>query len=227
MYSLEAFGCVLFIALGAGILADQAVSGRQADETAVKRSKLLLCAAFSLCFLWPVLHIGMYLIAPGHAFLLGTWGTGPVFQCLFNDLAFISGTLLAVLHYRLGSEHKPSDRVFLGLTVFGLAVLLLLSNLFCLFWDNGDCNHSFTSPDGAHTIVVHERSVLLAGSVSVYERVHPLVVRLWASEITDDGYKPIEAGDYAVTWHTDSVTVSFGDGAGEQKSCTLSFAPEA
>ena len=39
MYSLEAFGCVLFIALGAGILADQAVSGRQADETAVKRSK--------------------------------------------------------------------------------------------------------------------------------------------------------------------------------------------
>ena len=105
--------------------------------------------------------------------------------------------------------------------------MLLLSNVFCLFWDNGDCNHSFTSPDGAHTIVVHERSVLLAGSVSVYERVHPLVVHPRASETTDDGYKPIEAGDYAVTWHAGSVTVSFGDGAGGQKRCTLSFAPEA
>lgn len=227
MYSLAAFACVLFIALCAGILADLAASGRQANETSVKKGKLLLCAAFSLCFIWPVLNIGMYLIAPGCEFLLGTWGTGPVFQCLFNDLALISGTLLAVLHYRLSSGHKLSDRFFLGLTVLGLAVLLLLSNVFCLFWDNGDCNHSFTSPDGAHTIVVHERSVLLAGSVSVYERVHPLVVHLRASETTDDGYKPIEAGDYAVTWHADSVTVSFGDGAGGQKRCTLSFAPEA
>lgn len=112
MYSLAAFACVLFIALCVGILADLAASGRQANETSVKKGKLLLCAAFSLCFIWPVLNIGMYLIAPGCEFLLGTWGTGPVFQCLFNDLAFISGTLLAVLHYRLSSGHKLSDRFF-------------------------------------------------------------------------------------------------------------------
>ena len=145
--------------------------------------------------------------------MVGTWGTGFFFQRIFNQLAFISGVFLAVLHYRLDTEGGLGSRLALGLTVSVLMALLVISNTVCLFFDDTR-RYGFASPDGRHAIVVEEEGFLQAGWIRVYERINPLVVRLRETEATHDSYGTLFAGDYTVTWREDGVTLVFEGGTG-------------
>ena len=125
--------------------------------------------------------------------MIGTWGTASLFQIIFNLIAFISGTLLCVIHYRLETEHRRNDQFLLGLKVFGLMALMLISNLICQVFDGfSGCYHSFSSPDGLHTIVVGEEQIIHHVTITVYERLNPLIICSRDSDVTDSTNKPIE-----------------------------------
>lgn len=145
--------------------------------------------------------------------MVGTWGTAFVFQIVLNFVAFISGILLCVMHYRLETEHRRSDQFLLYFKVFGLVLLLLISNTICQVFDELEgCHHRFSSPDGIHTIIVEEAQMIHDVRVTVYERVNPLLVCLRASKVKDNTNKPIEIDDYSLKWKENSVTFFFDQG---------------
>lgn len=177
----------------------------------IKQEKAILWGAFSLCFLFPFLNLIVWF---GNCeIMIGTWGTAFLLQMLFNFIAFISGTLLCMDDYHLETEQKQSDQVFLGMKICGLVVLLLMSNAVCLFLHElGGCYHSFSSPDGTHTIVVEEEQLIHDVRVSVYERVHPLLISFRGSEVKNNTDKPVETEDYSLKWEENGVTFVFDGG---------------
>lgn len=213
---------LILCTLGGDIALWSYLSNKQMEARILKQGKYILYFMLSLCCIWPVTNLALNFIMPNAKIMIGTWGTAPFFQIIFHFFAYLSGNFLVVSYYYLKTAHKWADRIFLYATVFGLTVLLLLSNVFCLFLDEGN-NYSFTSPDQSHTIVVNEHNFLIAGWVTVYERKNPLMVYFHGQESTDDGYLPVLSNDYSVLWYQDGVSFSFGDGAGGEKNITISF----
>lgn len=210
--------CTFFI----NVVLGEYLSKRQVEEDTLKKVKIILYILLSLCFIWAIIHFFLSLLIPNKKFLIGTWGTAPFFQVIFNFLAYISINILYVFDYYSKTRRNIWDKTALSLKIFGLTVILLISNVFCIFLDEGK-NYSFTSPDNSHTIVVNERNFFQAGWVTVYERNNPLIVSFYYQETTDDGHLPIASEDYIVTWEEEKVTFLFGDGQGEEKYITILF----
>ena len=110
------------------------------------------------------LFLAVWLAFPGLIFILstsdyylliGTRGTTFYIQGVLNCAAAACGIVLAFLHY-LGTEKARKNKVILAVITAGAAFLLLCGNLLCIFFDGWEEYHSFTSPDGAHTIVIME-----------------------------------------------------------------------
>ncbi len=89
--------------------------------------------------------------------------------------------------------------------------------------DGAEEYHSFTSPDNTHTIVIMENISLISGQVILYERVNPLLIYPKERIITDDGHRPICAGEYSLVWDGDTVTLSVSDGAGENETISVAL----
>ena len=210
--------CTFFI----NVVLVEYLSKQQMNEDILKKVKIILYILFSLCFIWAIVHFSLSLLIPNKKFLIGTWGTAPFFQVVFNFLAYISINILYVFDYYLKTKHNIWDKTTLSLKIFGLTIILLISNVFCIFLDEGK-NYSFTSPDNNHTIVVNEHNFFQAGWVTVYERNNPLIVSFYCQERTDDGYLPILSEDYNVTWEKEKVTFTFGDGQGGEEYITILF----
>lgn len=222
IYMIIIWVTLILCTVGGNMILGFYISHQQIEERILKNGKYILYFMLSLCFIWPVANLAFNLMVPNEKIMIGTWGTAPFFQIIFNFFAYISGNFLAVSHYYLETVHKLADRIFCYVTIFGLTVLLLLSNVFCLFLDEGK-NYSFISPDQNHTIVVNEHNFLIAGWVTVYERKNPVMVSFRCREETDDGHLPILSNDYTITWYQDSVTFSFGDGQGGEENVIVYF----
>lgn len=191
------------------------------NHSILRGLKLCFYILFSLCLIWPLFLLTIWLLFPGYEFMIGTWGTEFTFQRVLNALAFLCGTLLGIFRFR-ETARRLIHCIALGSVIIGLAVLLLISNSLILLLDDRDI-YSFSSPDNSHTIAVSETSFLQSGNVTVYERVSPFFVYLKESKVTDDGYRPIGNKDYSVVWNKNDVTVSFGNGTGQTESITVTF----
>lgn len=181
----------------------------------IKRKKVILYAAFSLCFIWPFINLAVLMLPMNGEckILVGTWGTADFFQIVWNCIAFISGTLLCVMHDQLKTEHRWSDQFLLGLKVFGLVALLLISNAICWVLDELEgCHHSFSSPNGVHTIIVQETQIIHDVRITIYERINPLLICSRAIERKNNANKPIETDDYSLSWEENRVTFLYNDG---------------
>ncbi len=180
--------------------------------TRLKKLKIGLWTAFSLCFLWFPANFLVYVLQPEYMLLLGPQGDLPLVQRVLNILALVSAIALAAIHYT-ETPRGPGNKLALGLLSLGLVVLTGYSNFIFLIMDDTDY-HRFTSPDGEHTIVAGERSFLLAGGVTVYERVGPFLYRERGYAATDDGHRPFCSGGSRVEWRKGGVEVTFTDGMG-------------
>lgn len=177
--------------------------------------KGLLYAAFSLCFLWPFVNLAVWMlpVSGEYKILVGTWGSAELIQIGLNGIAFISGSLLCVLHVFRKTERRSSTYILLGLKLFGLLALLLISNTVCLISNSLEgCHHSFTSPDGTHTIIVQETQIIHDVRITVHERVNPLLVCVRAREVKNNTIKPIELEEYSLQWDENSVTFFYNNG---------------
>lgn len=177
------------------------------------------------------LFLAVWLAFPGLIFILstsdyylliGTRGTTFYIQVVLNCAAAACGIVLAFLHY-LGTEKARKNKVILAVITAGAAFLLLCGNLLCIFFDGWEEYHSFTSPDGAHTIVIMENVSLISGQVVLYERVNPFLICPKERIVTDDGYRPVCAGKYSLVWQEDAVTLSVADGAGGSKTISVTL----
>ena len=187
----------------------------------MKKVKICLWIAFSLCFLWSPVYFMVGILRPGCMLLLGPQGDLPLVQRVLNVLALVSAIVLGVIHYR-ETPRALGNKIALGLLSLGLVVLTAFSNFMFLIMDDTDY-HRFTSPDGEHTIVAGDRSFLLAGSVTVYERVGPFLYKERGYATTDDGHRPFCSGDYQIDWREDGVEVTLGDGMGGEETVSLAF----
>lgn len=145
--------------------------------------------------------------------LIGTRGTAFLIQSILNGIAAVCGITLAVLQYLRGARARKNKAV-LALVTAAVVVLLLCGNFSCRCLNGTEEYHSFTSPDGSHTIVMAENVSLVSGQVVLYERVNPFLIAPREQRTTDDGCRPICAGEYSLIWDGDTVTVLVSDGAG-------------
>lgn len=174
--------------------------------------------------LWLVFPCIVFIISTaGYNLLIGTKGTAFFIQGILNCIAAFCGIILAFLHYRR-TEKALTNKGVLFVTVVCITFLMLCGNFLCRLFDSVEEYHSFCSPDGAHTIVIMENVSFISGQVVLYERVNPFLIYPKERIITDDGYRPICAGEYLLVWQGNTVTLSVSDGAGEEKiiSVTLS-----
>ena len=98
--------------------------------------------------------------------------------------------------------------------------------MLCLFWGFGSepKYYVFQSPDQQHTIVVEERSFLLAGSGTFYLKENALFMKPVEGYRTDDGYRPFQQKDFQLKWKRDSVSITYGFGNLDiQKEVTIPF----
>lgn len=171
--------------------------------------------------IWLVFPCIVFIIlASGYGLLIGTYGTAFFIQSILNCAAALSGSVLAFFHYRTTSK-ALKNKVTLSLVTASIAVLLLCGNFFCKLLDCGEEYHSFRSPDGMHSIVIMENVSLISGQVALYERVNPFLISLKEHIITDDGYRPICAGEYSLVWQGNMVTLTISNGAGGQKKISV------
>ncbi|ADU25766.1 hypothetical protein [Ethanoligenens harbinense] len=97
-----------------------------------------------------------------------------------------------------------------------LYIIALMLYFICNVWTSGEEKYyEFQSPDHKRTIVVEECSWLLAGGSNVYQKTSPFTITKLKSDIsTDDGYRPFENKDFAITWSARTVTIAYGFGNG-------------
>ncbi len=81
--------------------------------------------------------------------------------------------------------------------------------------------YDFTSPDGKYTVIAGEWSWLQGGGVNFYERINPVFVKKIGSFSTDDGYQPINKGDYTVEWNGNIMEFIADNGNGIDKSLKI------
>lgn len=158
----------------------------------------------------------------GYNLLIGTYGTIFLIQGILNCIAAVCGVTLAFLHYQ-ETKRALKNKVIFAVIAAGVAFLLLCGSFICIFLDSTEEYHSFTSPDGIHTIVVMERAFLISGQVVLYERVNPFLIYPKERIITDDGYRPICAGKYSLVWQGNLVTLSVADGAGGNETISVAL----
>ena len=139
--------------------------------------------------------------------LIGSTGTAFFIQSILNCIAAVCGITLAFLHYR-ETEKALKNKIILAVIAAGTAFLLLCGNFLCIFFNGFEEYHSFTSPDGIHTIVIMENVSLISGQVTLYERVNPFLIYPKERIITDDGYRPVCAGEYSLVWQGNTVTLT-------------------
>ena len=154
--------------------------------------------------------------------LIGTTGTAFRIQGILNCIAAVCGVTLAFLQYR-ETEKALKNKIILAVIAAGTVFLLLCGNFLCIFFDRGEEYHSFTSPDGIHTIVIMENVSLISGQVTLYERVNPFLIYPKERIITDDGYRPVCAGEYSLVWQGDTVTLSVANGAGGNETISVTL----
>lgn len=154
--------------------------------------------------------------------LVGTAGTAFLIQGILNCAAAVCGIVLAFRHYR-ETEKTLKNKVLLVVIAGGTALLLLCWNFLCVLFDGAEEYHSFTSPDGTHTIVVMENVSLISGQVVLYERVNPFLISPRERILTDDGHRPVCAGEYSLVWVGDTVVLSVSDGAGGNETVSVTL----
>ena len=173
--------------------------------------------------LWLAFPCVVFIIwVQNYELLIGTTGTAFFIQSILNCIAAICGITLAFLHYR-GTEKTLKHKVKFAAITVGVAFLLLCGNFFCSFFDGFEEYHSFTSPNGIHTIVIMENVSLISGQVTLYERVNPFLIYPKERIITDDGYRPVCAGKYSLVWQGDTVTLSVANGAGWNETISVTL----
>jgi len=182
------------------------------------RKFLYLCFALWLAF--PCLVVIIWMM--DYNLLIGTTGTAFLIQSILNCVAAACGIVLAFRHYR-GTDKTLKHKVILTAIVSGVALILLCWNFLCAFLDGAEEYHSFTSPDGTHTIVIMENVSLISGQVVLYERVDPFLIDPKGRIITDDGYRPVCAGKYSLVWQGNTVTLSVADGTGGNETISVTL----
>ena len=126
--------------------------------------------------------------------LIGTTGTAFRIQGILNCIAAVCGITLAFLHYR-ETEKALKNKITLAAIAAGTAFLLLCGNFLCIF----------------------------SGQVTLYEWVDPFLIYPKERIITDDGYRPVCAGEYSLVWQGDTVTLSVANGAGGNETISVTL----
>lgn len=81
--------------------------------------------------------------------------------------------------------------------------------------------YNFTSPDGNHTVIAEEWSLLLDGGVNFYERENSFLVIRKENFNTDDGYRIISSGNYSVEWNENIMAFTGNNGNGVFKTVEI------
>ena len=184
------------------------------------RVKKYLYLFLAVWLAFPCIAVAIWMM--DYDLLIGTTGTVFLLQGILNCIAAVCGVTLAFLHYRRTGRARKNKVIFAVLAA-GMALLLLCGNFFCRLLNSGVEYHSFPSPDGTHTIVIAEQVSLIAGQVTLYERINPALIYPREHIITDDGYRPVCAGAYSLVWQGDTVTLSVANGAGGNKTVSVTL----
>ena len=154
----------------------------------------------------------------GYNLLIGTTGTAFLIQGILNCIAVVCGVTLAFLHYQ-ETEKALKNKIILAIIAIGIGFLLLCGNFLCILFEY----HSFTSPDGTHTIIIAEQVSLISGQVTLYDRVNPFLIYPKGYIITDNGYRPVCAGKYSLVWQGDTIILSVAIVSGGNKTISVTL----
>lgn len=186
----------------------------------MKRLIKILCIAvfFSCGFL------ALLLIVPlvsGKKILIGQVSG---LQLAYGAIVMI--LLLAIFFVIAMYRFRNSVRnLIIMISVFAISSVALLgvSFFYLLFVAGSETYYTFYSPDKKYSVIAEEWSWLLAGRVTLYERINPFLVEKKADLITDDGFRAIAAEAYEIRWDDNVVTftVETMDGYGSRETAVV------
>ena len=137
---------------------------------------------------------------------------GTVFSSMLEGVVLIPCWILlwiaALLVFWMPRLNRVWSRVLLGIAAGLLALSVLCTALFAFAFRADIQSEEILSPDGNHTLVIHQRSFLISETVSVYERenlffVHPLYTR------DTPALRRLPKGFYDILWLDSGVWIVY------------------
>lgn len=156
----------------------------------------LLCPVLAALFLIPVVT--------GKKILIGHVSGSQFIYGIIAIILFLA-VLFAIVRYRYVKCVKNLI-IMISVSVISVAALLITSFFYLLFMADSATYYTFYSPDGNYCVVAEEWSWLLAGHITLYERINPFLVEKKAVLTTDDGFRAIAADAYEIQWDNNVVT---------------------
>lgn len=107
-----------------------------------------------------------------------------------------------------------------GLFTFASVWVGLLAFVFCFFsflagFAASPVTIVLASPDGEREVIVEEKSFLLAGYGTFYQKENALLLEKLCDYPADDGFRPFSGGAYTAKWRENGLTVLYLFGSGD------------
>lgn len=120
-----------------------------------------------------------------------------------NYILFILLLVCPIFFWNFIREKFTWIKIFYNITAI---VLILLSLLIYLFSYSEYKYFAFDSPSKNRTLIVEEKSILLFGNSSFYERKFGVFIKSLDKSIsTDDGFRPFSNNKYEIEWIDDTT----------------------
>ena len=121
---------------------------------------------------------------------------------LYTFLVIISACIVNLI------KKVPYGRVYMLIIVMvGLPTLVILGDL--ALSDGVSIIHEYTSDDGNHVIVVDEKSFLLAGGGTIYEKTSFCTMEKVGEYGTDDGFRPFTSKAFYFVWNEEDFELHY------------------
>ena len=168
-----------------------------------KKRNISLWSSLCLLSLYGILRV-LYVT---HGISL--WIFGSTAESINNLLQFF-GVLCLLIGggIKLIRRHRPFRVLLTLLLIVLILCVLCLQGFVALFATLGAQHTEFTSPDGAHHLIIREHSALFSTTATVYEEIAPGILKKIGNFTTDDAYHPVAAGECEILWQEDGVTIS-------------------
>ena len=127
-------------------------------------------------------------------------------------IALICAAVCMIIIAVIAIIRKENGRVLKTVICLAFSGAMLCCVGISSFFSSPYTYYDFTSPDGQHTVIAGEWSWLQGGGVNFYERTNLMFVRRIGNFSTDDGYEPINNGDYSVVWNDNEMTFTANNG---------------
>lgn len=149
-----------------------------------------------------------------------------ILNCFFDIKVFIFGISPNFLMYILFlisiicpiiifNYNKENIKVWKLMYTISVFLIIVISIFFYMLSCSGNKYFTFKSPQKTNILIVEEKSFLLSGVSTFYEKKSDVFIKSLDVEIdTDDGFRPFSSDSYEIDWiNENTVNIKYDYGS--------------